>query len=499
MDIKKLLSIVLITLLLFSPIVISADNNNAGFEGGIHKNEQDYNDTKQYKEVIFLTGQPILLEGTVEIKIDDDELSYEYELSNQNETVVLEREIELERVIDNTSHETQTIETNNIVDYDEEITVGSNIYTLTDYQFHSSSIDDMQPVVNFYAGNWLGTKTYTINETQGKVIVDITGEIYGYNHYWGATQTQKIHKDISYQNYSSASSGELIEWFGYGDTDISFNRTKRMEYFDNLPFQTSFSSGYTLTDQEETIMAYNYNLPTFDALGMPDINRNKGEGQTRFETLPTQKKLFIPKYEDIRGHWAENDIKRISSLKRTDQTQRFFGPDIPTNRIDFAKWIAIAMNLVEEEQEVKRSYVKPDTTPSIFSDVSKDSLDYKYVEAVKEKGIMGGVGDNKFSPNGKLTRAQAITIVVRAIGLEGLAPSLPFETRFNDDERIPVWAKKSVYVADRIGLAKGTPEGYLYSNEYMTKAEAATFLNRFITYLQENLKKDYRENIINYY
>ena len=68
-----------------------------------------------------------------------------------------------------------------------------------------------------------------------------------------------------------------------------------------------------------------------------------------------------------------------------------------------------------------------------------------------------------------------------------------------DDEDIPVWAKRSIYVADKIGLTTGFPGGYMYPNDYMTKAEAAAFMNRFINYLQEDLKKDYRENIISYY
>ncbi|MTI48896.1 MAG: S-layer homology domain-containing protein [Firmicutes bacterium] len=491
---KRKFSVILIALMLIIPVTANATINNAGFEGGIHKNEQDYNDVKQYKEVIFLTGQPVLLEGTVEIDIDDDDLTYEYILSNDDGTVTLEREIELERIIDDTSHSKQIVETNNIVDYDEEIVTNGQTYTLNDYQFHNSSIDDKQPVVDYYAGNWLGTKTYSVNENQGKIVVEITGEIYGYDHYWGATEGQKLHKDISYQQTTG---DEPVEWFGYADVDVAFNRTKRMEYFNNLPFQTSFSSGYTLTEQEETIMSYDYNLPTFDEEGLPTISRERGNGQGKFETLPTQQKLFIPKYNDVNGHWAESDINRIAGLKITDQNQQYFGPDTPTKRIDFAKWIASAMNLVEEEKEVKRSYTKPNDDMAVFSDVSKDDPNYKYVKAIKENGIMNGDG-SKLYPDKELTRGEAITIVIRALGLENLAPNLPFETKFKDDANIPVWAKKSVYVAEKLGIAEGY-DGYIHANDIMTKAEAATFVNRFISYLQEDLKKDYVDNIIKYY
>jgi hypothetical protein len=495
---RKVVSVIATIILLLQTCFAFAEINNAGFEGGIHKNEKDYKKEKQYKEVIFLTGEPILLQGTVELKIRDEKLEYEYELSNSDGTVTLEREIELERIIDDYSHDTQIVETNNIVDYDEEITVdrggAAGVYTLIDYQFHNSTIDDNQPVITYYLGNWLGTKTYRINENEGEVKVEITGNIYGYDHYWGATETQKIHKDIYYK---SLGNDEPIEWYGYADIDVSFNRTKDMEYFKNLPFQTSFDGGYTLTEQEETIMKYKYNLPYIEGSEVMEY-KNRGQGVERFETLPTQQKLYIPRFQDIKGHWAEGDIKRLAGLQVIDGTNKYFGPDMNMKRSDFAKWISLVMDLVEEDIHSRRSVVNEEAYPDIFSDVTKDNPDYKYIKAVKENNIMEGIGDNKFYPDGTLTRAQAITIIIRALGLERLAPNPPFKTRFKDDERIPLWARKAIYVADQIGIAKGTPEGYIYPKEYMTKAEASAFVNRFITYLQKDLKEDYRERIINF-
>lgn len=497
---KKIISTLLAVILIFQGYASFAQLNNAGFEGGIHKNEMDYRDEKKYKEVIFLTGEPILLEGTVELKIRDEKLEYEYELSNKDETVTLEREVELERIIDDESHETQISEVNNILDYDEEIVVNlggqSNTYTLVDYQMHNSTIDDKQPVVTYYLGNWLGSKVYSINDNEGEVKVDISGNIYGYDHYWGATETQKIHKDISYSQQIDDDS--VIEWYGYADIDVSFNRTKRMEYFKNLPYQTSFAGGYTLTEQNETIMKYKYNLPYVEDNEVKEGIYNIGEGTERFETLPTQKKLYIPKLQDIKGHWAENDIERLAALQVVDGTNRYFGPDLYMKRVDFAKWIVHAMDLLEEDTHSRRSFIKDEVYPDIFSDVTKDNPNYQYIKAIKDNGIMNGVGDNKFLPEGNLTRAQAITIVIRALGLERLAPNPSFETRFKDDDRIPLWAKKAVYVADQVGIANGTPEGYIYPNEYMTKAEASAFINRFITYLQRDMKEDYREKIINF-
>ncbi len=493
---KKVIGLIILISIAINPLTSFAVINNAGFEGGIHKNEKDYKDQKKYKEVIFITGEPIVLYGTVEIDIDDEDLQYEYELSSKDGNVTLERDIELERIIDNTTKERQIIEENNIIDYDEEITVSSGVgsgnYELIDYQLHNSTINDVQPVVDFYSGRWLGTKTYSFNNEEEEVIVQITGDIYGYDHYWGATETQSIHQYIEKKNIVN----DTTDWTGYADINVSFNRTKRMEYSENLPLLTSYEGWNTLTEQEETVMSYTYNLS--DSSNVSFDIRNIGEGTQRYETLPTRTSLYISRFEDIKGRWSEGEIKRLAGLGVVDGDKRYFGPKLYMKRVQFAKWIAKAMSLVKDEDKVERSYTKPEVNPPAFNDITNEHPEYEYIKAIKENGIMQGAGDNKFLPEGNLTRAQAITIVIRALGIERLAPNLPFETRFIDDEDIPFWAKKHIYVADHIDLAKGTPDGYIYPNEYMTKEEAAAFVNRFIKYLQNNLKEEYRENIINY-
>lgn len=498
---KRIVALLITATLVFTAMPNHAVLNNAGFEGGIHRNERDNKKTKEYKEMIFVTGSPILLQGTVEIKESEKKLTYKYNLTSKDKTITMKRDIDLERIIDNNTYHRQVMEANNITKYKETITIngadGRKTYELTDYQLHNSTIDDNEPVVTYYQGGWVGTKVYTINKTEGKVLEEITGDIYGYDHYWGGTETQKIHKDITFiaedENY------EEQKQYGYADIDISFNRTKKMEYFDNLPYQTSFDGGYTLTEQDETVMKYSYSLPIITASGTVSKRKEIGEGIERLETLPTQQKLFIPKFEDIKGNWAEWDIKRLAGLQVIDGTKKYFGPNLNMKRSDFAKWLVLAMDLVqEEEQTSRRTSRKQEEKPNLFADISGEYPDYKYIQAVKEKEIMSGVGNNKFAPEDNLTRAEAIAIFIRALGLERLAPNPPFKTRFIDDNKIPTWAKKSIYVADQIGIAKGSTDGYIHPDEYMTKAEAAAFINRFITYLQQDMKIGYRENIINY-
>jgi len=121
--VKRPVALLIVILILISNISTYARNNNAGFEGGIHKNEMDYKKTKEYKEVTFFTGSPIALEGTVEMKITDKKLVYKYILSNEDKTVTMKRDMELERIIDDTSRDRQVVEVNNITKYKETLTI----------------------------------------------------------------------------------------------------------------------------------------------------------------------------------------------------------------------------------------------------------------------------------------------------------------------------------------------------------------------------------------
>lgn len=483
---KKIIAAILTTLLLITSIPTFADKGNVGFEGGIHRNERDTSKTKQYKELLLITGKPIILEGTIEPKYSDKKISYRYKLENEDGTIKLTRNIDLDRELNHSSNNRQVIEVNSMGRYRETITVqdedGRTTYALDDYQLHNSTVDDNRPIVTFYQGNWEGAKTYNINRNEGQVRIEITGTTYGYDHTWGATETQKIHQDI---HYTRNTDEEQTNWYGRASIDVSFNRTKDMTFFSNIPDHTSFDGVHTLTEQDQTIMRYSYSLPT-----------GVGYGTERYDTTPTQRKLFIPQYTDIKGHWAEWDIRKMAGLEVIDEKTNF-GPNLNIKRSQFAKWIAKSMDLVEIQENTRTSRRNQQEKQDLFTDVTTDFKDYDYIKVITEKEIMNGIGENKFSPDGNLTRAEAITIVIRALGLERLAPNGNFSTRFIDDKSIPNWAKRSIYVADEVGISLGTPEGYIYPNENMTKAEAITFITRLINYLQQDLKQNYREHIIN--
>ncbi len=111
-----------------------------------------------------------------------------------------------------------------------------------------------------------------------------------------------------------------------------------------------------------------------------------------------------------------------------------------------------------------------------FVDVQANDEFAPYVRWAVEQGITQGVGDNRFDPDGLITREQMATFTVRffdAYGIdypEGTAEKIPV-----DFETIESYAKDAVMTLWNSGLFIGDEAGYFQPKGNATRAEGATF------------------------
>ena len=467
-----------------------------GYEGGI-KNEATY------KEVIFMTGEPIILEGTLDISIKERSNQvterYTYKLENIGSKAKLTRTVNITK--DLKVNGDQVTETAAITSFKETVDVNGVKYEANDKssQWSKADVYQKKPGVTYFAGNWDGRKTYTINKSQGKVMVETRGGVVGYDQYWGTTETQNISHYIEYERTERVNGEDQVtRWQGTATVDGAHNRTRDYSYESNIPTQISFRGGILLMEQQENVLKINYDLPRLNSEGKVLSQRNVGSQSFSIDTNPVNQRLGVPSMRDIAGHWAERDILLLTSMDALTSNSSYFGPSLPMNRGDFARAIATVMGLKKEEPTTKARAGKPVEEPQIFTDVTKEDPNKQYINSVYEKGIMQGVGRNRFSPNQALTRAQAVTVMITTLGFENLAPIQQYSTGFRDDGQIPIWAKDAVYMAKELGLVQGTDEGYFQPNKVLTKAEAAAMMTNFIQYLQQDLRYDYRERILNF-
>jgi len=486
---KRAIPLLALILLLIS--FPSMASNMPGYEGGI-MNENTY------KEVIFVTGKPIVMEGTLDIKVKSKDNTitetYRFRLENPLEKAKLDRTIKITATL---SEDNNQVVTNRTIDsFRETIDIGDTRYQSkdTDYQWNQSTINHKRPILEYYAGDILSRKVYTINkEESNTVTVENVGKIVGYDSPWSSTETQTMEYIIKHENKLNTSTN----WTGFATVEASYNRTKDYSYEENIPVQTSFRGGQNIVERYENVLKYSYDLPRLNG-NIILSGRNVGEDSFSINTVPVPERLSIPQAKDIIGHKYEYQLFLLASMDAFPLNKTYIGPNTPMTRGDFARAIVKTMDIpieVEEKTTRKRRKNEEPILP-IFKDVDTTNENFYYIESVAKKGIMEGKNNGYFYPYQSLTRAEVYTTLMRMLGLENLAPiNKNYTTGYKDDASIPTWAKDYIYVAKELGMAeKGD---YFYPNMYVTKGEAANLIVNLIKYMQEDLRQDYRDNLLN--
>lgn len=116
------------------------------------------------------------------------------------------------------------------------------------------------------------------------------------------------------------------------------------------------------------------------------------------------------------------------------------------------------------------------TKSNPFSDVKKNHFAYGDIAAVAEQGIVSGRGDGKFHPEGALTRAEMASILNRAFTLTKKTDQAP---QFSD---VPPshWAYDAIARLVESEITSGYPGGVFKPNNEITRAEFGVFLDRVL-------------------
>lgn len=110
------------------------------------------------------------------------------------------------------------------------------------------------------------------------------------------------------------------------------------------------------------------------------------------------------KFVDIQGHWAESDIGRaVDAGYVTGVNDSEFAPDTKITRVEFVTMINRALGLTEKAEAEE------------FSDVNEKDWYYDQILIALHAGYLSGFTDGTFKPDDSLTRAQASAIFSRII------------------------------------------------------------------------------------
>lgn len=110
-----------------------------------------------------------------------------------------------------------------------------------------------------------------------------------------------------------------------------------------------------------------------------------------------------------------------------------------------------------------------------FTDVPDNHWGKAYIYEMVEKGIVKGVGDNKFDPEGKVTTTQFATMLVRALHPDKLAA---------DTKKYDTWYGSAMHIANEEGILDRTPTWYSYGVKNGTEIWVEDIVNKPMTRTQ---------------
>lgn len=100
-----------------------------------------------------------------------------------------------------------------------------------------------------------------------------------------------------------------------------------------------------------------------------------------------------------------------------------------------------------------------------FSDVPQSHWAYPFINALNQRGMLGGVGDGSFKPDQPVTRAQYATLLSEV--LKG-----PRQNQINfSDVQSDSWAAQPIEAAVRAGFLEGYPDQTFQPADLITKME----------------------------
>ena len=103
------------------------------------------------------------------------------------------------------------------------------------------------------------------------------------------------------------------------------------------------------------------------------------------------------------------------------------------------------------------------TGKTSFSDVSPSAWYASYVQWAYEKGIVKGISDTSFAPEANITREQMAAMICRYAAYKGVnLPQTNNRLNFKDDASISGWAKNNVYAMQQAGIINGYTDGNGY-------------------------------------
>jgi hypothetical protein len=187
-----------------------------------------------------------------------------------------------------------------------------------------------------------------------------------------------------------------------------------------------------------------------------------------FSETQATKRVAAAKFTDVTtSHWAYSEIDSLVSKGVVEgynlkNNLKYFKPETNVTRAEFSKMIALAAKL--DTSKVDSNH---------FLDVEDTHWAFTYVEAAFIADAIDGYGDYTFRPDAKVTRAEIVTMIIKAAKYK-----INTNTTAPTDLSSSHWAYDYIMTAKRLGIMNGYANGTFVPNGYATRAEACKMILR---------------------
>ena len=200
------------------------------------------------------------------------------------------------------------------------------------------------------------------------------------------------------------------------------------------------------------------------------------------EEVEEEKLVFVPEeiytertFEDVKEHPNKQAIEVLAKRGIVNGMDgKNFCPSNTMTRAEFATIVVQALGL--EEQQGKA-----------FEDVPKDEWFFKYISTAQYHGIINGISETLFNPNGLITRQEAAAMVVRAASLCKIETALDDDAvrnilaQFPDYTSSAQWAKESLAFCYNAKILDTSAEE-IKPEENISRAEVAQMIYNMLIY-----------------
>ena len=208
------------------------------------------------------------------------------------------------------------------------------------------------------------------------------------------------------------------------------------------------------------------------------VSSSESSGYGLYGKNPDVKKMNVvhmgKTFEDITGHSNQSAIEALAARNIINgKNENLFDPQSTMTRAEFAAIMVRGLGLP----------VKGDL---VFRDVTENDWFFEYVNTAYCYGIIKGVSDTEFNPNGTITREESAVMVTRAAKLCGVNTDIEaLEARdilagFLDYVKASDWSLSALaFCYDNGILSKDVME--IKPKEAVTRAEIAQMLYNMLS------------------